>query len=703
MKRLEVNGRFADMSNDTIGLTWQYFDLFNPSKRFNPYTTTIKLPKTPNNVAIFGYGSAVSGRMTAMRDLPNCNLYFGPYKIIANGYLKVQSIDEKTINVQLVSKTDLIDTIAAGSFADIETQAAATTGVISAGFAGAVDSIAAGTNGWLLPRTIEDPITSTTWNIMPTLDVYSSKHELWASVAILLDAIEVLYGCTFKVAEMGAINDLQSSDLYINQLKNIFCPAWDCQLEPNAFPNDWYVWRNYYGRRTIDGETIENANMTLMGGKNPWEFIRIVAQLTCSMLWVDGTDIYFAPFDDLDMFAPVNFTGKIKTPIKYPNLPGFGSKNYLRYNVSDNTPETYGQSIIPTAVKPEDEKDYIKLDITLPGRYYNATENKTLWKTKYQECGDMVIMMHKGTTYVTDTVAYTSGGTTLTRSADLRLLRPVLLLTNYISVYAAAVKDVYYEIDLGLNLYDLMQLKPYKLVRINELGGLFYLNLVNNFDPYSGKAAKVQLIRFGKIVKPLDLPTVAKKFVDDWADDYLPGGVIVTNTGGVIYFTSSVAGQNFKGATSVEQLAEDLSGVVATTQANVAPTARKDQIVFSGATGQGNCTFNAVTHSIKIITTLAAAVTGFVNGWAADYLAHNVTVTSNGTDTLYFEMTTPGTDASGATSYVQNTADLTGIVTTVQANGAAVARIDTVTLVNSRGLINITCDGVTRIAGLIIK
>ena len=107
MRRLIINGSPADLSNEPIGLTWQYFDVSDPSKRYNPFSSTIKLPFTPRNLSIMGYANATGARLTAARSLPNVDYYFGPMKVIEGGTLKVTSIEKDTITCSITSKNSL--------------------------------------------------------------------------------------------------------------------------------------------------------------------------------------------------------------------------------------------------------------------------------------------------------------------------------------------------------------------------------------------------------------------------------------------------------------------------------------------------------------------------------------------------------------------------------------------------------------------
>ena len=261
MKHLEINGKLADMPNDPIGYTWQYFDMMDPEKRFNPYTTTIKLPKTPRNVSLIGYGHATGAGLSTARDIPNVNFYLGPYKIISGGYLKVTSIDD-TINVQITSRTTLADTLEALEMADVFSRAASDTGTIAASYADTITSLLAGTDGWILHRTIEDAVTSKTW----TIHNYSSpnelpQHELWIKMSLLFDTLETLGSFTFSVAEGGAVVDLQASTFYSSVLAKLYTPAWNYIIYPSSYPTNWYPRKLTSGTRTVNGKAFEYSGV----------------------------------------------------------------------------------------------------------------------------------------------------------------------------------------------------------------------------------------------------------------------------------------------------------------------------------------------------------------------------------------------------------------------------------------------------------
>lgn len=708
MRRLEINGQFADMPMEPIGYTWQYFDMLDPAKRFNPYTTTIKLPKTPRNVSLIGYGHAVGASLSVARDIPDVNYYFGPLRVITGGYLKVTSIDS-TINVTLISKTTLQDSLEAMDMADVFRQAASDTGTIAASYADTITSLLAGTDGWILNRTIEDPVTSKTW----TIHNYSApnelpQHELWVKMSLLFDALESLGSFTFTVAEGGALVDLQSSTFYSSILAKLYTPAWNYIIYPASYPSNWYPRELTSGTRTVNSKTFEYSAVKLFGGRNSWEMIKAIGLLTCSIIYFDGSSIVIAPFSEMDTFTVMNFTGRIKKPpVKYINLPGYEATNYIRYSNSDNLPETFAQGEIPADVNPVTTKELLKLDLMLPGRYYNDTEARNLWNTSYPENGDLasapLVLYDAGTTTTGTavTINFTAPGGTQSSSGNVKVLRQYSILSGYLSLYAAALQGTVYDVDMDMNLLDLYRLKPYALVRVNELGGLFYLNRISNFDPYNSGGAKAQLIKMFAIDKPLDLEEVTERFATDYAAAFAAVGITVTYYNGAnktITLTASTPGTDMTEYPSVEILADNLKGTVANVATNVVAQARRDTVTLTGTGGRAAIVCNGVSRTAIYNSSLIQTATDFVTLNAAYYLAAGVVLTRS-SQVLIFTAAVPGTDFTGATTITNILPDLAGSVATLQANVAAVARQDNVFVIGTGGLIKISCNGISRNAG----
>lgn len=83
---------------------------------------------------------------------------------------------------------------------------------------------------------------------------------------------------------------------------------------------------------------------------------------------------------------------------------------------------------------------------------------------------------------------------------------------------------------------------------------------------------------------------------------------------------------------------------------------------------------------------------------AADYLAAGVVLTRS-SHVLIFTAAVAGVDFTGSTSITNGIPNLAGSVATLQANVAAVARRDDIFVTGTGGLMKISCNGISRIAG----
>lgn len=199
------------------------------------------------------------------------------------------------------------------------------------------------------------------------------------------------------------------------------------------------------------------------------------------------------------------------------------------------------------------------------------------------------------------------------------------------------------------------------------------------------------------------LAVVAAAFVTAHAADYSGGGVVVTSDGNKIIFTSSVAGQDFTGSTTIVNTDGDISGTAATVQPNIvalSAVARIDEVVISGTSGDFYIICDGLQRTTFWAGTLDDTGAQFVTDHAAAYAAGGVTVTYNAAaNTLIFTSSVPGVDFTGDTSFVNLEGDISGIVyNEATANREATegqARIDEITLSGASGTANITCDGVT--------
>jgi len=100
-----------------------------------------------------------------------------------------------------------------------------------------------------------------------------------------------------------------------------------------------------------------------------------------------------------------------------------------------------------------------------------------------------------------------------------------------------------------------------------------------------------------------------QNFVDDYADDYLAVGTILTCTVSTLIFTAKKAGVPFTGATSITNVSGTLDGEVEDppTQANVVGQVRIDTITLSGYEGTADIVCDAEEQEVDIDETLSSS------------------------------------------------------------------------------------------------
>ena len=194
-----------------------------------------------------------------------------------------------------------------------------------------------------------------------------------------------------------------------------------------------------------------------------------------------------------------------------------------------------------------------------------------------------------------------------------------------------------------------------------------------------------------------DTPTqTAADFVTDHAADYVAGGVTVTSAGADIIFTSSVAGQDFTGNTTITNVTGNLSGTVVNTTANVVGVVEIDTITLVGTGGTADLTCGGVTEEAVWNTSLTQTAHDFVEDAThiLNYGAVGITLSHSGADVIFTEQTASGGFAEA--SIANTSGDLNGTVADTQEPVAPVARVDTITLAGLSGTANILCDAVTK-------
>ena len=208
----------------------------------------------------------------------------------------------------------------------------------------------------------------------------------------------------------------------------------------------------------------------------------------------------------------------------------------------------------------------------------------------------------------------------------------------------------------------------------------------------------------GIAVHHLTTTQTAIDFVTEYQASYAAVNVLITAYLGVIRFTSTIAGTDFIGDTTIAPIAGgDLSGIVVS-HANVTPVRQVDVILLNFQAGYADITCNRVTRTLVCPSSspsaLAQAVTEFADPTKSpgiDY--HNI-----GIDIAYIsgaiQFTGPADGSTMTTSATGTLISTTSAVTTTVTPIQLGVRVDTIAVTAGApfavGIADVVCNSISR-------
>lgn len=203
------------------------------------------------------------------------------------------------------------------------------------------------------------------------------------------------------------------------------------------------------------------------------------------------------------------------------------------------------------------------------------------------------------------------------------------------------------------------------------------------------------------------LPNTTNTFIDDNSTNWFTLGTLLTNTSNNLIFTAQIAGTDFSGDTSINNLSGNLTGNVTYVTPNVTAKGQVDSVFnLSGTTGSSiDISVNGVLKRCTWKTDAPTTVAGFCTALNKNaYAAVGITLAENDSvppDGFVFSGE-PGAANAFTTEIVEFSPTFTWTLDTWQTAADAVARVDRITLTGTNGKARILCDGLTRDVSIVI-
>ena len=496
MIRAFLNSKELTLFPDTaIGLTIENFNISDMTNRKIDRTNVIQVPKAGNETA-FEFASIPNAPTDFAYNDFDFDLIVDGVIVYENGRAFIIGEDADSYTLNVTNNKNIIDLLKSINLADLytgDTITLATTVTWPNLFKQA-------TNGFRIDYMFREG--------NPAADTFGSVSAL-TSVSIYVTTIIAKIVADFDITFSG---DLLSDADYLE----FRIPMTNGNIRKNFPATDFLL-----------DEIIIHGSFTA------WDLIKNILQLTCSVFKVTGTNMEIQKFNDLDVAAPIDWSGKLVSSSKKFAIPGAAQKNYIKHNVGQNVDPLYLAAIIncnnenidfETDLATMKDKTFQLRDVF--DNYTNASVEplfviqlpdvkdvpntpSTVSPVGYTAVADMQIIVDSpkflgqplaiSMTYLSFTAGtwtYDIENDNLTNDSETTIVEYYDPTPNYSLVETMLTDPVMYEAELLLNIVDINSFDHFKGVRIDELEGIFYVNKIIDFLATSpGEPTKVELIK----------------------------------------------------------------------------------------------------------------------------------------------------------------------------------------------------------------
>jgi len=500
MKRLYINGSLADLPDSPIGISKQTFDLTKPGERFTDMSTGFTLPFTSRNKNLFGFVDRPGVDLTNIHGTQSVALYFDAFKVFSQGTL-ISKAASNGYQCYIKGGNEVVkvwEDYSVEDAIDLDSDIGTT---ISAVYATAVSNLAGIWNNWLLP------VLTYVEGVMTTIRIYDHstgvESNLYYNLSTLISNVISDSGISVKVLQGGSFVAWGSSTIE-GIVDDYFFPAWKYRLySASKTVQDWVVRKETSGTRYFypSTESVDYADVLHLGGNNMFQVLKLIATLFNHGIYIDdiADEIILFPLTEIG-YDEVDLTGKVIKATKNFNIKNYENNNRIRYDVKDKSlGATYNEISIDQSIGwlSNDENILFQFETFFPERKYNNHwydnyVDEDTYQSKpciYDLTGHIPGIHYRTVNYIFD------GVTTFTTSLNLASKSMVDNPSYFTELENIIQAGIMYDAELVVNLYDLLNIKPWTSIKINELGGRFYLNKLNSFDPYNNASAKAELIK----------------------------------------------------------------------------------------------------------------------------------------------------------------------------------------------------------------
>lgn len=540
MRLLKINNTVVDIDDQTaIGIDLQSYDVKEPGKSFIKITNTFTVPKTVNNLSIFGLASDVQSTSTKIYNKSSVDYWIENEQLVKDARCRVDEISDR-ISLFIFAKPDIFEELKSmkwGQFAglmllwlygDKNLYAPAPLGTPYSGtFQGFVDEfgVAAGSKGIILPAAwgnlYAQPLAGTAQFVERQVGggspfyvhyLYSYYEDPTGSgeykesfgghfgifVKTIFEFIESHFGVDFGVSQVGLQGNIWDDAV----AQALFIDWKYLKIEVSGSAPNYSI---YFAAQTDTSKFLPHTDIKDKEDKTVFDFVNAffqVMNIIIDEVEVSGSKVYrLARFDGIETDADVrDYSGKISGDYTFkPIVEGYGQNNYIKFKTifEGGEPLTNAKLLSSSNLNADVNVDLFEIDAHVCG-VDTASTDSLLILSQPEAFKEFTFMAVDGATSINCYVVWFKAGVIAAANATkaLPLARLYDLDSEYNFLEGIIEYPKFYEAKLWLTIEDIRDLQFFRQYFIKELNGSFFINKIRGFNPdKSNEPTTVELIR----------------------------------------------------------------------------------------------------------------------------------------------------------------------------------------------------------------
>jgi hypothetical protein len=561
MRLLKINNIEVDIDEQTaIGIDYQAYDVKSPGKRTVNISNTFSIPKTSNNLAIFGNANNPQSLSDTIYSINYCDYWVNNQQFVTHAKIQVQSIDSR-INVFIFEKKDIWDQLKEINIPTFTAQFmiylwnqkgyynwAGThyTGT----FNDFIDEFSDTDEGLILPffyNNLHAPIKYsggegriediyTIW-----LDYFYNDADNqintngghWcAFIKTIFEFIEYTYHVDFLTAGGQVDGNIWDDPVALGFFipLNEICLTGSgtysaCELAFTTSGSN-SVFLPYQNLRDKQDKTLFDLVLAFFHHLN----------IIVDNLEIEGDEVIaLRRFDDLPATAQiVNWSGVASVKSFKPQIDGYSQNNIIKFKSvhSDLTELANSRNITCLNENLNFKDDLFEIDSYIPALEqiiiaidpvtFEPTYDYVYNLSESESFKSFVFLLKGDWTESNIHVGYLKNGVTLDGNRPLRKVELYDLNSEYQTLESALQYPKFYEVEKWLSPSDIKELEFFKMYYFQELNGSFFLNKITGFNPDKSNApTTLELLRVSD--KTPVLPGEIIPYTDGIGDPYTDG------------------------------------------------------------------------------------------------------------------------------------------------------------------------------------